>query len=100
MKISEYNPKAREAFGKSLVDIGVAIFKSLIVLFTVAPITVLLKAGLENGENQISIISLFTRMSDATYLTLIGFIAFSFFAGHFFRKEGLRHIHEAEQSRT
>ncbi|MCG7904281.1 MAG: hypothetical protein JAY60_17890 [Candidatus Thiodiazotropha weberae] len=97
MKISEYNPKAREAFGNSLVDIGVAIYKGLIVLFTVVPITVILKASLENHTQNVSIFTPFERMSSVTYLTLIVFLIAAFVAGHFFRREGLKHIHESEQ---
>ena len=98
MKVCEYNAKAREAFGKSLVDIGVAIYKGLIVLFTVVPITVILKASLENETQNISIFTPFERMSSATYFTLIVFLITAFVAGHLFRSEGLKHIHESEQS--
>jgi hypothetical protein len=97
MKISEYNPKAREAFGKSLVDVGVAIYKGLIVLFTVVPITVILKASLESETNNVSIFTPFERVSSAAYLTLIVFLIAEFVAGHLFRSEGLKHIHESEQ---
>ncbi len=97
MKITEYNPKAREAFGKSLVDIGVAIYKGLIILFTVVPITVILKASLETEAQNISIFTPFERMSSSTYLTLLVFLVTAFLAGHFFRSEGLKHIHESER---
>ncbi|MET0027739.1 MAG: hypothetical protein ABW101_08885 [Candidatus Thiodiazotropha sp.] len=97
MKISEYNPKAREAFGKTLVDVGVAIYKGLIILFTVVPITVILKASLENETQNVSIFTPFERMSSATYLTLIIFLIAAFVAGHLFRSAGLKHIHESEQ---
>jgi uncharacterized Tic20 family protein len=98
MKISEYNQKAREAFGKSLVDIGVAIYKGLIILFTVIPITVILKASVESETQNVSIFTPFERMSSATYLTLIAFLITAFVAGYLFRSEGLKHIHESEQS--
>jgi hypothetical protein len=32
MNPNNYNPKAREAFAKSLIDIGVAIFKGIVLL--------------------------------------------------------------------
>lgn len=35
-------------------------------------------------------------MSDVTFWSLIGLISFAFIAGHYYRKEGLRHIHETE----
>lgn len=54
MKPEEYNPKAREAFGKSLIDVGVGIFKGVVLLFTVAPMTLLIKNGL-NENNDIDV---------------------------------------------
>lgn len=50
MKPNEYNPKAREAFGKSLIDIGVAIFKGIMLLFTLAPLSFLLKGALDGSD--------------------------------------------------
>ncbi|MEJ2612166.1 MAG: hypothetical protein P8179_19370 [Candidatus Thiodiazotropha sp.] len=96
MKISEYNPKAREAFGKILVDIGVAIYKGLIVLFTVVPVTVILKYSLESETQNVSIFTPFERLTSATYFTLIVFLITAFVAGHLFRNEGLKHMHEFE----
>ena len=58
MKPEEYNGKAREAFAKSLIDIGVAIFKGIILLVTVVPITVLAKSAFDSKGNPVSMGSL------------------------------------------
>jgi len=100
MKPEELTPRAREAFGRTLIDVGVAIFKGIILLFTVVPITLILKSALEPGSSNVSIIALFENMSMVTYLSLIGFLVISFYAGHVFRKEGLRHIQEVELNET
>ena len=97
MKIDEYNPKAREAFGKSLVDIGVSIYKGIIILFTVVPITVILRASLANDVKGFQIITIFNNMSISSYFTLIAFLIFAFLAAHWFRIEGLKHIHASEE---
>ena len=95
MKVSQLNPKAREAFGKSLVDVGVGIFKGIMLLFTVAPMTFLLKSGLE-GANAVEALAKFWGfMRSPMYFAFLGFLLAAFFVGEKFRREGLRHIHEA-----
>ena len=96
MKPDEYNPKAREAFGKSLIDIGVTIFKGVILLLTVVPITVIAKSVFEGTGRYISVFEILGSISNVTLLSLMVLILFAFFAGHYLRKEGLRHIHELE----
>lgn len=51
MKINDYNPKAREAFGKTLVDLGSAIHKSIVLLITVVPITIIFKSFWSNDQS-------------------------------------------------
>jgi len=96
MKPEEYSPKAREAFGKSLIDIGVSIFKGIVLLITVVPVSLILKGALEPEGVEISIVTLVESMSSGTYLLFIGFLGFSFIAGGWFRAEGLWHIHKSE----
>ena len=98
MKPEEYNPKAREAFGKSLIDIGVGIFKGIMLLFTIAPLTFMLKGAADGSSKGISLVDLFSFMSTPTYLAFLSVLAGAFVLGHYFRKEGLRHIHEIENS--
>lgn len=74
-----------------------AVFKGIILIFTIIPITAILKAIFDSSDSTESMIQEFFSMDDGTYLLLIAFIALSFTIGHIFRKEGLRHIHEANQ---
>jgi hypothetical protein len=99
LKPEKYNPKAREAFGKSFIDIGVGIFKRIILLFTVAPVTYMLKGAADGTSKGISLVDLFSFMSTPAYLVFLGVLSGAFLLGHYFRKEGLRHIHEIENPR-
>lgn len=96
MKPENYNPKAREAFGKSLIDIGVGIFKGIMLLFTVAPLTFMLKGAVDGTNKSISLMDLFAFMSTSAYSAFLVVLAAAFLLGHYLRKEGLRHIHEIE----
>ncbi|MCE9686661.1 hypothetical protein LZP73_10630 [Shewanella sp. AS16] len=97
MKPNNYNPKAKEAFGRSLIDIGVAIFKGLMLLFTVAPASIIVKDVFEDGTSKISLYEALANMSTPTYYMFLGIILIGFLIGHVFRKEGLRYLHEAEE---
>lgn len=97
MKLSELNPKAKEAFGKSLIDVSTAIFKSMILLFTVVPLIFIVQNVIENKESQISIAEAFQKMSDSTFWLIIVFYTISFFAAYFLKNEGLKQIHEASE---
>lgn len=99
MKPEQLNPKAREAFGKSLIDIGVSVFKGIIALITIIPITTILKGALESNVTNVSLFGVFQTMTNATYIGLILFIFLAAYIGHAFRKEGLRHIHEIENKK-
>lgn len=96
MRPEKYNPKAREAFGKSLIDIGVGISKGIMILFTVAPLTYILKGAVDGSGKGVSVVELFSFMTTSTYLVFLLTLAGAFCLGHYFRKEGLRHLHEIE----
>jgi len=91
----KYTPKAREAFGKSMLDIGDSILKGIILLFTLAPLTYLAQAAGE-GKAGASMKELLAFMSTGGYFVFLGLLIVSFFVGHIFRLQGLKHIHEAE----
>lgn len=98
LKPDSYNPKAREAFAKSLIDIGVSIFKGIMLLFTVVPLAAVLKSALDENDSATSIFSIINSLTIATQALILGLIVIGFVAAHFFRKEGLRHLHEIESS--
>ena len=91
-----YNPKAREAFGRSLIEIGNAINKGMVLLFTVLPVTIVLRGVVFPDGEQFDIIEMLGNFTFTSYIALLVFIVIAFGLGHHFRKEGLRHIHEAE----
>jgi hypothetical protein len=95
MRPDQYNPKAREAFGKSLINIGDNIFKSLMLLFTIAPLTFILKVAAERNQ-QISLGELFVFLSPESYLAFLTLMTIAFLLALYFRKEGLGHLHALE----
>ena len=98
MKPEDYNPKAREAFAKSLIDIGAAIFKSLMLLITVVPVSLVVKAALDGKDLNVSFLGMWQSFSNGTALAIGSFILIGILVGYYFRKEGLRHLHELENS--
>ncbi|MDA0148452.1 hypothetical protein [Vibrio sp. LaRot3] len=100
MKADDYNPKARELFGKTLVDIGVSIYKGLMLLLTIVPLSFIAKVTVEKGEKPLSFLDFISSMSVGTYLTFLSLLTISFALAYHLRKEGLRHIHESEEEST
>ncbi|GLO61049.1 hypothetical protein MACH09_15570 [Vibrio sp. MACH09] len=96
MKADDYNPKAREVFGKTLVDTGVSIYKGLILLLTIVPLSFIAKVTVEKDKISLSFLEFIGSMSFATYVIFLSLLAISFVLAYYLRKEGLRHIHESE----
>ena len=96
MKPEKLNPKAREAFAKTLIDVGVSVFKGIILLLTVIPIAAIFKSAFDGVSIEISLIKIIGSMTISTYITLLALLIIAFFIGNLFRKEGLRHLHEIE----
>ncbi|MDP3816146.1 hypothetical protein [Pseudomonas sp.] len=94
MKPENLNPKAREAFAKTLIDVGVSVFKGIILLLTVIPIAAIFKSAFDGVSIEVSLIKIIGSMTIGTYITLLTLLIIAFFIGHLFRKEGLRHLHE------
>ncbi len=97
MKLKELSPKAREAYGHSMIDAGMAIFKALILLVTVVPISVIFKSLTDNKDTQVTLVTAIERMSPGEYFMLMSFFFLSLTLGCIFRRRGLLHIHEAER---
>ena len=90
MNVSDLNDKAKEAFAKSLIDIGVSIFKGIILTLMVLPATLIVKATIEDNSSKISIVEILGSMSGPTYISFLALLSIAFFAGHLFRKEGVK----------
>ncbi len=98
MKPENLNPKAREAFAKSLIDTGVAMFKALMLLITVVPIAALFKAASTSLGKSVSFIEILAPLSGVTGFLIMLFMVLSFGFGGWLRQEGIRHIHEIEEN--
>ena len=94
MKPEHYNSKAREAFAKSLIDTGVAIFKGVLLLIILLPISYIVKAGLD-GRNA-SVDEVLSSISSGTFLIVLVLLIIGVVLGVWFRNEGVRHLHEME----
>jgi hypothetical protein len=92
------NPKAKEAFAKSQIDIGVSIFKSIMILVTTLPLALFLKASFDGNKSGdlISIVNVIQSFSLGSQI-LIGFLFFSaLFMGHNLRRTGIKILNEME----
>lgn len=96
MRPEDLNPKAREAFAKTLIEVGVSIFKGIILLFTVVPVTAILKSAFDGVAVDVSLLKMIGSMSVGMYVILLSFLIAAFLVGHLFRREGLRHLHEID----
>lgn len=100
MKVSEYNPTARAAFGQSLVDIGVSVFRAIVMLLSVAPLTLALTWIFQHPGEDIGIVESWVSVSGEVYCVVLVFLFASFLIGHCFRAWGLEHIHKASEAST
>jgi hypothetical protein len=68
------------------------------LLFTAVPIASIFKAAIINESTEVPIWAAITNMSDGSYIALMVFLGVAFIAGHWLRREGLRHLHEMENA--
>jgi hypothetical protein len=98
MKPEQYSPKAREAFGKSLLDMSSAIANGVVVLIILVPLSLIWKGAFDVSSPVLNAERFWAFMrSPAYFIFLILFAAAVLFAVYA-RKEGLRHVHEAERA--
>ena len=88
MKSENYNAKAREAFAKSLIDIGVAILRGVVLLFILSPVTYIVKAGLD-GRNA-SAGEVLNAIPMSMLFVVVVILAAGIFLGVWFRDVGVR----------
>lgn len=96
MKIKEYTPKARAAFGQTLVEIGQSIFKGIILLLTIFPLSYIIRTTLEKSEEPLSFFTMVDSMTNGSKVLFLLLLIISFILGDFFRSQGLKHIHQSE----
>ena len=92
----ELNPKAREAFAKSSIDVGVAIFKSVLLVVFILPITLIVKAVFDSGGEKVSILDIVTSIDVFTWFFLGLFILVGMLVGYFYRDGGVKILDEME----
>ncbi len=100
MKVSELNPTARAAFGQSLVDIGVSVLRAIVMLITVAPLTLAFAWIFQHPGENIGIVEAWFSVSGEVSLSVLACLTLSFAAGLSLRDQGLKHIHRASEAGT
>ena len=98
MKLKDMNSKAREAFAKSQIDIGVAIFKSIMLLVTTVPIALFIQGGFasEKSTDPISVVKVIQSFSTESQILIGLLFCFALFAGHNLRSTGIKILNEIE----
>lgn len=96
MKPDQYNPKAKEAFGKSLVDVGVALFKSVMLLIFIMPASIIVMSTADVTKSNISVLDILQRMPSDTFTSFIIIISLAMVMGAYIRALGLKYIHDSE----
>ena len=66
------------------------------LLFTVTPMTFLLNGAFDGAGQGVEISALWKFMTSPMYFVFVVILVIAFLVGHYFRQEGLRHIHEIE----
>ena len=95
MKPERYNPKAKEAYAKSLIDTGVAAFKGVVLLATLTPVTFIAKAGLDGKISSVN--DLPNSISFGMLCVVVAFLGIGLLFGAFLRDRGVRVLHEMEK---
>ena len=81
-----YTPKAKEAFCKTFIDIGVSILKSIFLLIMVTPITLFIKTLLDEKSE----INLWKIVTNDSFFLLCVMISLVLLIGMYLRDKGLR----------
>jgi len=95
MKVKGYNPKTKEAYGKTFVDIGVSILKSTFLIVIVGPMTLFLKSLLDEKKSLWELLSTVATADNFWIWAVL--CAFSLGTGTWLRNRGLQIMNEVEE---
>lgn len=97
MKYHQCNKKAKEAWGKCLVDLSLHIARGIISLMVFGPIAYLYKNGTDGVSGSQSISMHHRIMEDAIIgFSIISLIAVAVILAIYFQRTGIRYIHESD----
>lgn len=98
MKADKYNPKATEAYAKSLIDFGMAILKGVYLVILVLPISGIFNIFLkpQNSNERVSIIDSLDFISTQDYWVLLVILSLAIIVGLNSRRNGIRLLHKLE----
>jgi ABC-type long-subunit fatty acid transport system fused permease/ATPase subunit len=100
VKFEDMNNLAKEAFAKSQIDIGVGIFKAIMLLVLVFPITLIIKEGVDGKTSPITPQDVLNSLDPTTYVTLISFLGGALVLAILLRNSGLKYLNKIEQTET
>ena len=95
MEIEDMNAKAREAFGKHLLDISLAINKGIMLLMTIVPLGMTAKSIF--GGEAVDFMIVLKKMGSPIWYVFLALLCLSFVLSFIFREQGLKHIHESSK---
>ena len=98
MKQEDLNPKAREALAKSCIDVGVGIFKAIMLVIFVLPITLIVKDIFDGEGQSITFEQFWQFLSSPAYFVLGLSLVLSMIIGLYIRGMGLKILHQMEES--
>ena len=96
LKPDQFNPIAREAFGKTLIDLGLSLFRALTLLFTVVPLALLMKGAFDGTGRAVTGAELIALIDGPMFYVVLTLVSAATIGGLYFQSEGLRHLHEIE----
>jgi len=100
VKFDDLNNKGKEAFANSLIEVGVSLFKGVMITIFVLPITLIIKSGIDGKSSSITPQQILSILDGTTYLTLLSFLVGAILIGLYFRHEGLRLLNKIEEHET
>ncbi|TMO88104.1 hypothetical protein [Pseudoalteromonas ruthenica] len=96
MNPNDYNLLAREAYAKSLIDVGVSIFKGIMLLCTVVPLAAVMNNIFNDSEKKVSILEVLNSVTLSNQAIIVGLLITAFILAWYLRYEGLRHLYEIQ----
>ena len=100
MKPNKYNPKAREAHARSLIDFGSTILKSSFIVLLVLPITAIVNAIFQNNSEKknadFSLTDALSSVPEGTSFALLLFVTLALVLGLSLLFHGFKLLHDME----
>ena len=99
MSEKEYSKEAKQALGKSRIDIGVSIYKSVLLSLTTVPIMIILNSILTQKSGMLTILKIIKSLPFQDLIFIGCFYIIAIIAAEGLRSSGLKQINESHSDR-